>query len=163
MEAGKVRNTHALLGEVKFECWLDGMTDLKRLGHLYPAPSEERGLALAGVRVQGDVFLVRFEGIDTVEKAALLKGKTLYASRKELDPDATRIYYADLLRLPLIEEGTGTVYGTITEVSTHGAGELFTVKLPDGREGYFPAVREWIVRMDPETGVFVHAPEGIFD
>lgn len=163
LEAGKVRNTHALRGEVKFECYLDGEKPLKGIRYLYLTPDGEKPFEIRSVRVQGDVLLVLFEGIDSVEKASLLKGKTLYASREELDPDGTRIYFADLIGVPLIEAGTDTVYGTIRDVGSRGAGELFTVLLPDGREMYFPVVKEWIVSMDAEKGVFVHAPEGIFD
>jgi len=163
LEAGKVRNTHALRGEVKFECYLSGEKPLKGICRLYLTPKGEKPLELRSVRVQGDVFLVSFDGIDTVEQATLLKGKTLYASREELDPDGKLVFFADLIGLPLIEEGSGTVYGTIREVGSRGAGELFTVALPDGREMYFPVVKEWIVSMDAEKGVFVHAPEGIFE
>ncbi len=163
LEAGKVRNTHALRGEVKFECYLDGVKMLKSIRRLYLSPKGEKELEIRSVRVQGDVFLVLFDGIDTVEAASVLKGKTLYASREELDPDGKLVFFADLIGLPLTEEGTDTVYGTICEVGSRGAGELFTVRMADGREMYFPVVKEWIVSMDAEKGVFVHAPEGIFD
>lgn len=163
LEAGKVRNTHALRGEVKFECYLDGEKPLRGIRHLYLSPKGEKSFEIRSVRVQGDVLLVKFDGVDSVEAASLLKGKTMYASREELDPDGTLVFFADLIGLPLIEEGEGTVYGTIRDVGSRGAGELFTVLLPDGREMYFPVVKEWIVSMDAENGVFVHAPKGIFD
>ena len=163
LEAGKVRNTHALRGEVKFECYLDGEKPLKGIRHLYLTPDGEKPFEIRSVRVQGDVLLVLFDGTDSVEKATLLKGKNLYASREELDPDGKLIFFADLIGVPLIEEGLGVVYGTIRDVGSRGAGELFTVLLPDGREMYFPFVKEWIASMDAEKGVFVHAPEGIFD
>ncbi len=163
LEAGKVRNTHALRGEVKFECYLDGEKPLKGIRHLYLTPKGEKPFEIRSVRVQGDVLLVHFDGVDSVEEATLLKGKTMFASREELDPEGKLVFFADLIGLPLIEEGTGNVYGTIRQVGSRGAGELFTVLLPDGREMYFPVVKEWIVSMDAEKGVFVHAPEGIFD
>ena len=163
IEAGKIRNTHALRGEVKFECWLDGEKPLAGISYLCLSKDEENKLKILQVRPQGDVFLVLFEGIDTVEKASLLKGKTLFVSREEIDPKGEKIFFADLVDLPLIEETDGTVYGTIREVSSRGGGELFTVRLSDGREAYFPVVNEWIVSMDAEKGVFVHAPLGIFD
>ncbi len=163
LEAGKIRNTHALKGEVKFECWLDGEKPLAGVQYLYLSPKEEKGMEVLSCRRQGDVFLLALSGIDTVEKASLLKGKTLFVSRKEVDPYGKKIFFADLIGLPLVEEGAGTVYGTVKEVSSRGAGELFTVLMPDGKEKYFPVVKEWIMKMDPEEGIFVHAPEGIFD
>lgn len=163
LEAGKVRNTHALKGEVKFECWLDGEKPLKGISYLYLSTKEEKKFKVLQARPQGDVFLVLFEGIDTVEKASLLKGKTLYVSREEIDPRGDKIFFADLVGLDLIEEGEGTVYGKILETTNRGGGEMFTVRLADGREAYFPVIKEWIVSMDTEKGVFVHAPLGIFD
>ena len=163
LESGKIRNTHALKGEVKFECWLDGEKPLAKVCFLYPSPKAEKGLKVLSCRRQGDVFLVAFDGIDTVEKASLLKGKTLFVSREEVDPDGKKVFFADLMDLPLVEAESGKVYGKITEVSSRGAGELFTVLLPDGKEMYFPVVKDWIVKMDPDEGALVHAPEGIFD
>ncbi len=163
LEAGKIRNTHALRGEVKMECWLDGEKPLAKISTLYLSPKEEKGMKVVSARRQGDVFLVLFEGIDTVEKASLLKGKTVFVSRREADPNGDKIFFADLIGLELIEEEDGTRYGTIREVTSRGASELFLVLLPDGREAYFPVVDEFIVRMDPEAGVFVRAPKGIFD
>lgn len=163
LEAGKVRNTHALRGEVKVEVWLEGEKPLSGISHLYLKKKEENPLKVLSCRRQGDVFLVLFEGIDSVEKATLLKGKTLYASRKEVDPRGDKVFYADLIGLPLKEDGEETVYGTIQEVTCRGASELFLVKRADGSEVYFPAVDEFLVKMDAEEGVFVRAPRGIFD
>ena len=163
LEAGKVRNTHALRGEVKFECWLDGQKPLDGIVFLYLSKKDGTKLKIRSCRVQGDVLLLGFEGIDTVEDAALLKGKTLYAAREELDPRGDKVFFADLIGLPLIEEGSGEVYGKVKEVTSRGASELFLVVLPDGREAYFPAVKEFLVKMDPEDGIYVRAPKGIFD
>lgn len=163
LEAGKVRNTHALKGEVKFEFWLEGAKPLSQLGRLFLSRDGEGELKIQSVRRQGDVFLVLFSGYDTVEKASLLKGKTLFVSRREADPEGEKVFFADLIGLPLVEEKDGTVYGTVREVTSRGGGELLSVLLPDGREVYFPVVRDFIARMDPEQGVFVHAPRGIFD
>ncbi|MBR2616122.1 MAG: 16S rRNA processing protein RimM [Clostridia bacterium] len=163
LEAGKIRNTHALRGEVKMECWLEGEKPLSGVKSLFLGRNRDKELKLLSARIHGDVYLVLFEGIDSVEKATPLKGKTLWVAREELDPDGTKVYYADLIGLPMIEEKNGTVYGTVVEVSSRGASELFTVRLPDGKERYFPAVPAFVVRLDAEKGVFVRAPEGIFD
>ncbi|MBR2634821.1 MAG: 16S rRNA processing protein RimM [Clostridia bacterium] len=163
LEAGLVRNTHALRGEVKFECWLDGDQPLSGVKNLYPAPREENPLELNTVRRQGDLLLVSFCGIDSVEKAQIYKGKTLYVSRSQIDPRGEKVFFADLIGLPLVESESGREYGKISEISSRGAGELLSVRLPSGREAYFPYVKEWVDRIDLEKGVFVHAPEGIFD
>lgn len=93
LEAGLVRNTHALRGEVKFECWLDGDQPLSGVKNLYPAPREENPLELNTVRRQGDLLLVSFCGIDSVEKAQIYKGKTLYVSRSQIDPRGEKVFF----------------------------------------------------------------------
>jgi len=163
LEAGKIRNTHALKGEVKLECWLGGGKPLAGLRALYLKKDGTGKLVLRAARVQGDVFLVSFEGIDTVEAATPLKGKTVYAAREELDPKGEKIFFADLIGLPLTEAETGEEYGKILEVTSRGASELYLIRRPDGKEAYFPAVKEFLVSMDADKGVQVRAPRGIFD
>ena len=110
LEAGKVRNTHALKGEVKFEVYLDDGSALRPGLVLFPAPREEKPLVLTASRRQGDLYLLAFEGFDSVEAASLLKGRTLYVRRADADPAGNKIFFADLFGLPLVEDGDGMKY-----------------------------------------------------
>ena len=162
LEAGRVRNTHALKGEVKFEVYLDDGKVLRPGLSLYPAPKEEKPLRLTAARRQGDLYLLAFEGFCDLDAASVLKGRTLYIRRADADPTGDVIFFADLFGLPLVEDRDGTVYGTVKDVTDRGAGHLLVVALPDGREGYFPMVKDFIVKLDPEKEVRVRAPEGLF-
>ncbi|MBP5289260.1 MAG: 16S rRNA processing protein RimM [Clostridia bacterium] len=162
LEAGRVRNTHALKGEVKFEVWLDDGDALRPGLVLFPAPREEKPLRVVSSRKQGDLFLLSFEGVGDVDAASALKGRTLYIRRADADPKGDRIFFADLFDLPLVEDRDGTVYGTVRDVTDRGSGHLLVIALPDGREGYFPMVKDFIVKLDPEKEVRVRAPEGLF-
>ena len=69
MEAGKVRNTHALRGEVKFECWLDGEKPLSGIAHLYlnktaENPQNERLEEEFGDLLFSMINLSRFLGLN---------------------------------------------------------------------------------------------------
>lgn len=162
LEAGRVRNTHALRGEVKFECYLDDARALRPGTVLFATAKGEKPLTITAVRRQGELFLLSFEGFDSVERAAALKGRTLFADRATADPKGEKIFYADLFGLPLVEDRDGRVYGTVKDVSDRGAGDLLVIALPDGREEYFPMVKDFIVSLDPEKEVRVCAPEGLF-
>ena len=139
LEAGRVRNTHALKGEVKFEVWLDDGSALRPGLALFPAPRAEKPLRVAASRKQGDLFLLSFEGIGDVDAASALKGRTLYIRREDADPAGDKIFFADLFGLPLVEDRDGTVYGKVRDVTDRGSGKLRIISLPDGREGYFPS------------------------
>ena len=162
LEAGRVRNTHALKGEVKFEVYLDDGAVLRPGLSLYPAPKPEKALTVRAARRQGDLLLLAFEGYDDVDAASVLKGRTLYIRREDADPSGKKIFFADLFGLPLVEDRDGTVYGTVKDVTERGAGELLVISLPDGREGYFPMVKAFVVSLDPEKEVRVRAPGGLF-
>ena len=162
LEAGKVRNTHALKGEVKFEVYLDDGAVLRPGLALYLTPGTEKALTLTAVRRQGDLYRLAFAGYTDVDAAAALKGRTLYIRREDADPVGEKIFFADLFRLPLVEDRDGTVYGTVKDVTDRGAGHLLIISLPDGREGYFPMVKDFIVKLDPDKEVRVRAPEGLF-
>lgn len=162
LEAGKVRNTHALKGEVKFEVWLDDGEPLRPGLSLFPAPRAEKPLKITSSRRQGELFLLGFEGIDDVSRAALLKGRTLYIRREDADPTGEKIFFSDLFDLPLVEDGDGTIYGTVKDVVDRGGGYLLLIALPDGREAYFPMVKDFVVRLDPDREVRVRAPKGLF-
>ncbi|MBQ3865726.1 MAG: 16S rRNA processing protein RimM [Clostridia bacterium] len=162
LEAGKVRNTHGLRGEVKFEVYLDDGTPLVSGVPLFPEKNEEKPLTIRSVRRQGDLYLVTFEGFDDVDAAARLKGRTLYIRRADADPAGKRVFFADLFGLPLVEDTDGAVYGTVKDVTDRGAGPLLIVALPDGREEYFPMVPAFVVSMDPEKEVRVRCPKGLF-
>ena len=164
LEAGKIRTTHGLSGEVKTEIWLDGENPLAGITSFSLAPRDDAAvLEIGSCRRRGDIFLVTFRGIDSIEKAQPYKGKTLYVNRRAVDPNDQKIFFCDLIGLSLCDAETKRAFGTITAVENRGAGELFLVRLPDGKTVYFPVIRAWIASMDPEKGVFVHAPEGIFD
>ena len=162
LEAGMVRNTHALKGEVKFEVWLDDGSALRPGLSLFTSPEAGKTVKIASVRRQGDLFLLLFEGICDVDAASALKGRTLYIRREDADPTGERIFFSDLFGLPLVEDGDGTVYGIVKDVTDRGSGYLLLIKLPDGREAYFPMVKEFLVKLDPEKEVRVRAPKGLF-
>ena len=163
LEAGKIRNVHGLRGEVKAENWLESDGAFAALSSFYLTEDGQRELKVASRRRQGELFLLGFEGLSDADAVRFLKNRTLYARRGDLDPEGKKVFYAELSGLPMREAGTGKVYGRIKDVVDRGAGDLYVVELPDGREAYFPAVKEWIRSADPETGVEVTAPEGIFD
>ncbi len=163
LEAGKIRNVHGLHGEVKAENWLESDEVFANLKRFFLKETGERELKVRSRRRQGDLFLLAFEGLEDVDAVMNLKGKTLYAARDQIDPEGRKIFYADLFGLDLIEKETGERYGKILDVVNRGASDLYVIRKADGTEAYFPAIKEWILEFDLEKGVFVKAPEGLFD
>ena len=121
---------------------------------------EERKVTKASVG--GGRVLAYFEGVDTLDDAILLKGKTVYAKREELPLPKGAHFVADLIGLPMVDADTGRVYGTVTAVDTMPSSDMYTVKEPHGNTVLFPAVKEFLVRVDTDEGVFVRPIPGFF-
>ena len=106
--------------------------------------------------------IVRLEGIDDMDTAISQKGKVGYAKREDLPLEEGASFIADLIGLPMIDADTGRVYGTVLGVSQMPSSDMYTVKTKAG-EVLFPAVKEFLVRVDTETGIFIRPIPGFFE
>ena len=80
LETGQIVNTHGVKGEVKVVPWADSPDYLKQFHTFYLG---DKPLNTLSVRVDKTNVLIRFEGVDTVEQAMKLKGKTLCVHRSD--------------------------------------------------------------------------------
>ena len=107
------------------------------------------------------VALVKFEGIDTQERARELTGVEVYFPRElaEQDEDA-ELSYAALVGYTLIDNNSGNPVGTIAYVDEQTINIMF--ELEDGR--LIPASEELIVDVDQKARtITLDIPEGILD
>ena len=111
IEAGEIVNVHGLRGEVKVLCWLD---DPEMLCEFDRCRIQGKEYAMEQVRVQKTCNLVKLEGIDTVEEAQKLRGKTMELFREDIDEEV--IFAAELIGMEVFADGEKI--GKITEVYT---------------------------------------------
>ncbi|MBR2461029.1 MAG: 16S rRNA processing protein RimM [Clostridia bacterium] len=164
LEAGKVRNTHGVKGALKIEHWCDEPGVFAALPRVYTEYSDiykEHKIIAASITGE-DTLIIRLEDVNTFEDAAKLKNSVLYASRDDLPDDPDRVFIADMIGLPVYDADTGSKYGTLADVSTNGAQELYVVKTPIG-ERSVPAVKEFIKEVDPQRGIFIRPIPGLLD
>ena len=141
IEAGEIVNVHGLHGEVKVLCWLDDPEMLCEFDRCRIAGKEYE---MEQVRVQKTCNLVKLQGIDTVEAAQLLRGKTLELYREDIDEEV--IFAAELIGVEVFSEGQKI--GKITEVLDYPGNSVYVVK---GQHEYMiPAVKQFILSTDME-------------
>lgn len=148
LEAGQIVNTHGIQGEVKLQPWVDSPAFLLDFPTLYV---DGEGKKVAGARVHKNMLLVRFQGVDDVNAAMRLKGKTVYLARKDAKLEPGRFFLADLIGLAVKTEA-GDVVGTLTEVMTPPAQNIYVVEGEDGTH-MIPAVPEFVKKVDIPGGV----------
>ena len=141
IEAGEIVNVHGLRGEVKVLTWLD---DPEMLCEFDRCRISGKEYAMEQVRVQKTCNLVKLQGIDTVEAAQLLRGKTLELFREDIDEDV--IFAAELIGVEVYADGEKI--GKITEVLDYPGNSVYVVK---GQYEYMiPAVKQFILETNME-------------
>lgn len=148
LEAGQIVNTHGIRGEVKIVPWCDSPEFLCGFGTLY---IDETPVKVRAARPHKGSVLASLEGVDTVEEAMLLKGKTVHIDRREAVLPEGRHFLADLIGLRVEDADSGAELGTLTEVLTPPAHQVYVVKGPQG-EHLIPAVEEFIVETNVDGG-----------
>ena len=149
IEAGCITNTHGVRGEVKIEVWLDSPADLQHYRRVFIDGQERK---LLSARPQNRFAIVSLEGVDDVNAAMTLKGKTAFIAREDAHLPAGAYFLQDLLDALVIRED-GSEVGRLTEILEKPANNVYVVTDDKGKETLIPAVPAFIVAADADRGV----------
>ena len=139
VEAGEIVNVHGLKGELKILPWVDSPEDLVGFERCRIA---RKDYEIELVRVQKTCALVKLVGIDTVEDAQKLRGKTLLLFREDIDDEV--IFAAELINMEVF--CNDEKIGIIADVLDYPGNSVYVVK---GAKTYMiPAVKEFILNTD---------------
>lgn len=163
LECGKIANTHGVRGGLIIDSWCDTPDVLANLKTVY---TEKSGVYSPVKVVKAAVYkgrvLAELGEIDTLEKAAALKNTVLFAKREELPLAEGDFFVQDLIGLTVYEIGTDKAYGTLTDVISGAASDLYEVE--NGRGKFLvPVVAEFVKEIDLGRGIFIKAIEGMFE
>ena len=141
IEAGEIVTTHGVRGEVKVLCWLD---DPEMLCEFDRCRIDGKEFEMEQVRVQKTCNLVKLRGVDTMEEAQAMRGKTIELYREDIDEEV--IFAAELIGMEVYtEEGC---IGKIREVLDYPGNSVYVVR---GEHEYMiPAVKQFILDTDME-------------
>ena len=147
LEAGRIVNTHGIQGEVKIVPWCDSPEFLLQFDTLY---LDEEPIRVLEARAHKGNVLARLEGVDDVNAAMVLKGRTVSIDRTGVVLPEGRHFLADLMGLDVLDADSGEKLGIIADVLTPPAHEVYVVK---GEHEYLiPAVDEFLAETNVEGG-----------
>ena len=142
IEAGEIVTTHGVRGEVKVLCWLD---DPEMLCEFDRCRIDGKEYVMETVRVQKTCNLVKLQGIDTMEAAQAMRGKTVELYREDIDDEV--IFAAELIGVEVYAEGEKI--GKITDVLDYPGNSVYVVK---GEHEYMiPVVKAFILSTDVDA------------
>ncbi len=164
LETAKIVATHGIRGEVRCQYYCDSAELLCEFEELYLDKNGGNPVEITRAYPHKNVVIMKFEGIDTVEAAQKLVGKTLYMNRDDLElPDGV-YYIQDIIGLTVKDIDSGEVYGKISDVYQNGATDVYSIKKENGAELMFPCIDEVVKKIDLGAGEMLIKPlEGLFD
>ena len=142
IEAGEIVNTHGVRGDVKMLSWLDGPEDMCGFSRCRIGGKD---YALQSCRVQGTCDLLKLSGVDTMELAQALRGKTVEIYREDVEDDV--VFAAELVGMDVFSQGNPV--GKLTDVLDYPGNQVYVVK--GSREYMIPAVSAFILDVDMEA------------
>lgn len=163
LELGEIVGTHGVRGEMRLNPWCDTADFATKFNTLYFDAEGNKKAAVLSSRVHGNIVLLKLESVDTMEKAQALRGTVLYIDRDNACLPDNTWFVEDLLGCRVVEDGTDTVYGTLTDIQKYPANDVWTVKTESGKEVLMPAVKEVVISADIENKtVYIKALKGLF-
>lgn len=141
IEAGEIVTTHGVRGEVKVLSWLDSPEMLCEFDR---CRIDGREYVMDAVRVQKTCNLVKLRGVDTMEDAQKLRGKTMELYREDISDEL--IFASELVDVEVYADGA--CIGKIKEVLDYPGNSVYVVQ--GEREYLIPAVKEFILSTDLE-------------
>ena len=153
IEAGEIVTTHGVRGEVKVLSWLDSPEMLCEFDRCRISGRE---YVMDSVRVQKTCNLVKLRGVDTMEDAQKLRGKTMELYREDISDEL--IFASELVDVEVYADGA--CIGKIKEVLDYPGNSVYVVQ--GDREVLIPDRPEFVRSIDPAAGrMVVHLIEGM--
>ena len=139
LDAGEIVTTHGVRGEMKVLPWADSPEFLTEFNRVR---IDRTDYNVVSCRIQKTCNLLKLYGIDTVEEAQQLRGKTVQIYRE--DAPEGLIFAAELIGMRVVCDGE--MLGTIEDVLDYPGNKVYVV---EGEHCYMiPAVKEFILSTD---------------
>ncbi len=164
LQVGAILDTHGLRGEVKVFPTTD---DASRYDTLRAVELEKKDgtfltLEVEHVRYFKNLVIVKFKGYDHINDIEQYKKCGLFVTRENaVELAADEYFVADLIGLSA-KSDEGESLGTLTDVLTTGANDVYVIKTPENEELLVPAIHDCVVEVNLEAGfVTLHLLPGL--
>ena len=106
--------------------------------------------------------ILKFEGIDTIEQAEVLRNSYILVDRKDLgDLPEGEYYIVDLIGLKVYTED-GEYLGIVDDIFQTGSNDVYDVKNDLGQSRLLPGIKEVIKEINlPDGKIIVNLIEGL--
>ena len=165
LRVGVISTTHGLKGEVKVFSTTDDPNRFKELKQVILDTGKEHiTLEVEGVKFFKQMAILKFKGLDHIEDIEKYRGKDLLVTREnaiKLEKDEYFIF--DLIDSEVFSD-EGVKLGTLSEIMTSAANDVYVVKMENGKELLIPSIKECILDINAENKkIIVHLLDGLLE
>ena len=167
---GRVVKPHGVTGELVVDVRTDEPAERFAAGNrlwLKPSrgPGAPREVEVESSRPHGMRMLVRLTGVVDRDGADAIRGNLFVVDSADLPPlDDPDEFYDHELEGLTVRTVDGDEVGTVAEVLHTAAGELLSVRKPDGAEVLVPFVSAIVTAISRDEGrIEIDPPEGLLD
>lgn len=141
IHVGQIVNAHGIRGEVRIQPRDNDPAFLTRFKTFY---IDGKPVTPTANHIHKSLVLMKFPGVDDMNAALDLKGKSLYISRNDAHLPDGEWFDDELLGLEVYNADTGALLGELVRVEDYPAHKVYTVK--GEKEYLIPAVRDVFIR-----------------
>ncbi|SFA41881.1 16S rRNA processing protein RimM [Parageobacillus thermantarcticus] len=165
---GKIVNTHGIRGEVRVISRTDFPEERYKKGntlYIFMEKSKEPiEVIVKSHRVHKSFDLLSFEGYDNINLVEKFKGAMLKVPESQLgELNEGEYYFHEIIGCTVVTEEGETV-GTVSEILTPGANDVWVVKRNNGKEVLIPYIEDVVKNVDVERKTITIRPmEGLLE
>lgn len=166
LNIGKIVNTHGIKGEMKI--W--PQTDFpevrfkpgNKLLMFPPETGEPITIEIVSSREQKKMYVLKIKGFDNINQVEKYKGWELKVAEDDRVPlDEGEYYVRDIVGCE-VETEEGEKLGTVTDILSPGANDIWVVQMAKGKELLLPVIDDVVLDVDiTARKIKVHLMEGL--
>lgn len=163
LRVGVISSTHGIKGEVKVFPTTDDVNRFKELKKvILDTGKEQIPLEIEGVKFFKQMAILKFKGINDINEIEKYRGKDLLVTREDAVPlEEGEFFIYDLIG-SIVTSDEGEELGTLSEIMTTGANDVYVVKTLQGKELLIPSIKECILDVDAlNKKILVHLLKGL--
>jgi 16S rRNA processing protein RimM len=166
LNIGKIVNTHGIKGELKIYPQTDFPEVRFKVGNklmMFPPDSGTPiEIEIVASREQKTMYVVKIKGYDNINQVEKFKGWELKVTDGERVPlPEGEYYFRDIVGCEVITDD-GETLGTVTDILSPGANDVWVVKMAKGKELLLPVIDDVVLDVDVAARkIKVHLMEGL--
>lgn len=159
---GRIVSPHGIRGEFRMYIYTHFPERIPDLTTIYLG-DEEKPHRIRRVRLQGNLAIMRVEGVNSREEAEELRQELVRIDFDDATPlEEDEHYHFEILGLQAYDE-SGSLLGTVVEIIETGANDVYVIRNDEGKDTLIPALKDVVPEIDVEAGRMTVRPLRFYD